>query len=386
MSTTIGRDHSESSALMADPRVPEPLVLWLREQLPPDAGLQVEYAGPAGLVGYSAELLMLTLTWQADGATHRRDVVIRLCPPSPGLLEPYDMARQVAVLRGLEHTDVRSPKVLWFEETGKVLGRPLYVMERLGGRAYEGTVPEEIAGNPALVRRMSEGFIEQLAAIHQVDIDATGLAALGDGRTYLSDQLDHWTSEMHRVQRAPLPGLERLLAELRAQQPTRSERICLLHGDAKPGNVAYLDGEVSAVFDWEMAAIGDPMADLGYLQVLWNTRIYVTAQPGALSFDEAVAHYASLTGYPVHDLDWYHALACYKTCVIVLVASMLFDAGHSDDLRFVFMARNLDVFFQRALRLLGVDETLDAGPVLPRPERIAQVETAAVAATTTTAH
>ncbi|MCM3882540.1 phosphotransferase family protein [Frankia sp. R82] len=365
---------------MTDTGVPQALLSWLQEQMPSASGVRVEHTGPAALVGYSAELLMLTVAWDVDGTHHRQEVVGRLCPPSPGLLEPYDMARQVAVLRGLEKTEVRSPRVLWFEESGTVLGRPFYLMERLGGSAYEGNIPDRIAQDPVLVRRMSKSLIEQLATIHQVDIAATGLDALGDGRTYLRDDLEHWAAEMHRVQRDTLPGLERLLGELRARLPVPSERISLLHGDAKPGNFAYQSGEVSAVFDWEISAIGDPLADLGYLGTLWNSRVYVTSQPGALTLDEAISYYRSITGYPVDDLSWYKALACYKTCVIVLIGAMLFDAGHTDDLRFAVIANNLPIFLRRGLGLLGVDDDVDAGPVTPRPERVEAVRARLAAA------
>ena len=76
-------------------------------------------------------------------------------------------------------------------------------------------------------------------------------------------EIDHWTSEIRRVQRGPLPALERLAEAVREQQPEQCPSVTLVHGDAKPGNFAFEGSEVSAVFDWEMATIGDPLADIG---------------------------------------------------------------------------------------------------------------------------
>ena len=349
------------------------LVRWLREQLPDAADVRIDSSDRI-VFGHSAEITALTLAWRADGADHRRDVVLRLCPPSPGLLEPYDMQRQFTILRALEPTAVRSPAVLWLENTGEVLGRPFYVMEKEPGEVYERNVPAELDAQPATIRRMTEGIVEQVAAIHTVDLAEVGLAALGDGRSYLDDQLRHWASEMQRVQKDRLPALERLYQELREQQPAASERVTLVHGDVKPGNFAFQGGEVTGVFDWEMSAVGDPLADIGYLELFWNTPSFFTSRPSALTVDEAVSRYEKLTGIPVRHREWYRAFQAFKTCIILLVGSMLFDAGASDDLRFAHMGSVIPHYTRAALRDLGVDDDLDSGPVTPRPERIREVQ------------
>nr|MDT0665636.1 phosphotransferase [Micromonospora sp. DSM 115978] len=179
---------------------------------------------------------------------------------------------------------------------------------------------------------------------------------------------------MCRVQRGELPGLERLLAELRQRRPAATDTVTLVHGDPKPGNFAFTDGEVSAVFDWEMAGVGDPLADLGYLELLWTTPGFFTSRPSALTVDEALAYYTELTGVPVRNREWYLAFQTFKTCVILLVGTMLFDAGHSDDLRLPAMGPAIPYYTALALRGLGVDEELDAGPVSARRERIREVK------------
>ena len=225
---------------------------------------------------------------------------MRLRPPEPGLLEPYDLQRQFDVLKGLDGTDVRAPRALWIEPTGDVLGRSFFVMERLDGEVWEQQpIPPEMEAEPGRLRRMCESLVDQLAAIHLVDLTATGLHALGDGRGFLERELDRWEGEMRRVQRGPLPAIERLAAELRRQQPEPCPRITLVHGDPKPGNFGFVGDAVSAVYDWELTTIGDPLTDIGYLELLWAIPVGITSRPSSLTADEFVARYEQQTGIAV---------------------------------------------------------------------------------------
>lgn len=340
------------------------LASWFTTQLPGARDVTVEGEERVA-IGHSSETVLVTVVH--DG--HRRDVVIRVRPPAPGLLEPYDLQRQFTILRALEPTPVRAPRALWFEPTGEVLGQEFYVMERLPGQVYERGVPDDLAADPERIRRMCEGIVGQIAAIHAVDLHATGLDAIADGRTYLDRELGHWAAEIERVKRGPLPALERLVDELRERQPDQSSPVTLVHGDPKPGNFAFVGDDVTAVFDWEMTTVGDPLADIGWAEILWMTPGSFTSRPGALSTDELVARWEELTGFTAQYRPWYRAFQAMKMAVIMLVGGHLVDAGHSDDVRLVEMAYVVHPMTQRALHELGIDQPLDAGPVLPRKER-----------------
>jgi aminoglycoside phosphotransferase (APT) family kinase protein len=344
------------------------LTTWVASQLPGAHDVLVESFGRAEM-GHSAETLYFTISWEGASGKHRQDVIFRIRPPAPGLLEPYDLRRQFEVLRGLEATPVRAPRPLWFEPSGEVLGREFYVMERLRGDVYEQDVPAELAANPVQVSKMCEGMVEQIAAIHGVDLQATGLDAIGDGRGYIDRELGFWSDEIERVKRGPLPALELLVETLREQQPPQCPAVTLVHGDAKPGNFAFHAGEVTAVFDWEMATIGDPLADIGWAELLWTIPGSFTTAPGALSVDEFVARWEELTGIPALHRPWYRALQRLKMATINLVGSHLVDVGNSDDLRFVDYAYAVHPLTLLALEELGVHEQLPPGPVLPRKER-----------------
>jgi len=347
---------------------------WFAEQIPDADEVRVEGLDHASL-GHSSETLLMTVVSQVGGEERRQDVVLRQRPPEPGLLEPYDLQRQFDVLKGLESTDVRAPRALWIEPTGTVLGREFFVMARLDGEVWEQQpIPAEMESGGTL-RRMCESMVDQLAAIHRVDLDATGLASLADGATFVDRELDHWTAEMRRVQRGPLPAMERLLEELHAQRPDPCPHIRLVHGDPKPGNFAFVGDEVSAVFDWELTSVGDPLADVGYLELLWLMPVGITSKPSSPSVDEFVARWEVRTGITAQHRGWYLAMQVFKVNVIQLVASMLFDAGHTDDPRAAYMAIGIEIMTPIGLRALGVEDELPHGPIRPREERMRTIST-----------
>src|SRR5450755_1497835 len=113
-----------------DANVGEGLTTWLRTQLPDAQDVRVEGLDRVNF-GHSAEMMVLTVVARHGDEETRRDVVLRLRPKPPALLEPYDLVRQFTILRALQNTEVRVPRALWPEDTGEVLGRPFFVMERV---------------------------------------------------------------------------------------------------------------------------------------------------------------------------------------------------------------------------------------------------------------
>jgi aminoglycoside phosphotransferase (APT) family kinase protein len=204
------------------------------------------------------------------------------------------------------------------------------------------------------------------------DAHTFSVHARSDSATVANESAIWWFSP-RRVQRGPLPALERLLAELQRRRPHQSPTVTLVHGDPKPGNFAFDNDRVSGVCDWEMASVGDPLADIGWAEVNWSTPNAFTSQPGSLSRDDFAALYQELTGIPVRQREWYRAFQSYKMSVIMLVASMLFDRGHTDDVRFAQMGFAVHPCTVQALADLGIDADLDPGPVVPRAERLREV-------------
>ena len=353
--------------------VSQQLTEWLRTQLPDADDLWIEGLDRVEF-GHSAEMMVLTVVAQHGKGRQRRDVVVRLRPRPPALLEPYDLTRQFDILCKLENTPVRGPRALWLEESGAVLGRPFFVMERVAGNVYEMETPQGPGVTAQRIRRMCDDMADQLATVHTVDVQATGLDALGDGSDHLERELDHWAAEMHRVQRGTLPALERLLRALRDAKPRPCPKITLVHGDAKPGNFAFVGDEVSAIFDWEMTGIGDPLTDIGWMELLWMQSVGITSHPDAPTIEEFIARYEQASGIKVENRPWYRALNAFKMAVICLIGAMLFDDGATDDQRFILNASGIPLLTDLGLADLGINEHLEPGPVGIREERIREVQ------------
>jgi aminoglycoside phosphotransferase (APT) family kinase protein len=307
------------------------LTEWFASQVPDPGDVRVEGLDRVE-VGHSAETLLMTLV--VDGSS--RDVVVRIRPEPPGLLEPYDLQRQFTILRVLEGSPVRSPAVLWYEPTGDVLGRDFYVMERLPGRVIERGVPADLQHDPALVRRMCLSMVDHIGAIHDATVDVD---TLPDGRDHLDRELDHWASEIERAGGSAAPSFAQLLDGLRAEQPAPCPRVTLVHGDTKPGNFAFVGDEVSAVFDWEMATVGDPRTDIGWAEVNWRFTGNVTSAPGTPSADEMVERWEAQTGIAAEHRPWYRAMQGYKIAAILLVGGHLYETGATTDQRLVEMSK-----------------------------------------------
>lgn len=345
------------------------LTTWLRTQLPDADRVDIDGLDRVTF-GHSAEMMVLTVVAGRGDTETSLDVVLRLRPPSPALLEPYDLPRQFRILQALESTGVKVPRALWLEPTGDVLGRPFLIMERVDGTVYEMDAPPEA---DETVRQMCRSLVEQIAAIHAVDLAGSGLDALDDGSDHLARELGHWAGEMRRVQRGPLPALERLLAELERTAPAPCSRITLVHGDAKPGNFAFIDGSVSAVFDWEMTTVGDPLTDIGWLEMLWTQPVGITSHVAALPVDELLAHYEQVSGLTLQNRCWYRAFNAYKMAVICLIGAMLVEDGHSDDAKLALAAYGTSMLTTAGLGDLGITEKLDDGPVMPNELRLQHV-------------
>ena len=138
------------------------LTQWLQTKLPDADEVRIEGLDRVTF-GHSAEMMVLTVVARHGDAEERQDVVLRLRPRPPALLEPYDLERQFDILRGLANTNVRAPRALWLEDSGEVLGRPFLIMNRVAGQ------------------RLRDGSADRCdAPTHPTDVRKHGRAACRD--------------------------------------------------------------------------------------------------------------------------------------------------------------------------------------------------------------
>jgi aminoglycoside phosphotransferase (APT) family kinase protein len=185
---------------------------------------------------------------------------------------------------------------------------------------------------------LSRCLADMLAAIHDVDVQKVGLGDLGRGAGYLRRQLDRWQRQWELSASREVPGYENLVQRLTAALPEEGQTT-LVHGDYRLDNtLVTLDPQprITAVVDWEMATLGDPLADLGLTLVYWTedgeagwltpagalaeTRgvsTDATASPGFWTRAEFAAEYARLTGRDVSRIGYYMAFGYFKLAAVL---------------------------------------------------------------------
>jgi aminoglycoside phosphotransferase (APT) family kinase protein len=250
------------------------------------------------------------------------------------------MVREARIQLGLAPVGVRVPNVLAVCEDDSILGVPFYLMEEIEGTVVSNELPAEL-DTPGERRRLSEELLDGLVQLHAVDWEACGLT-IGKPTGYLERQLRRWSGlwevNATREVKACLELGRRLTATMPESPPST-----VVHGDYRLGNVMvanHAPARLMAILDWEMATIGDPLADLGYLVATWCEPASeahplllttVTGRPGFLSRGELIDRYAQHTGRDVSNLDWYQAFALWKAAVFCEAIYKRFLRGERSD-------------------------------------------------------
>lgn len=266
------------------------------------------------------------LTYRVHGGA--RPMVLRRGPLGHALATAHDMAREARVLRALTDTAVPVPAVLAASaDPVPGIDAPFYLMAFVDGRVLRTRADNAVLPDGG-ARALSFRLVDTLATLHSLPIDRIGLSDLGRPDGYLHRQLARWNRQLDASRSRELPEIDELAALLERRVPEKSE-AALLHGDFRLDNVVVAPGTVriGAVLDWEMATVGDPLADLALFGFYWdlaeNAQELPRALPSAVApsagyppFQELVARYAEARGIAVPDLRWYSALSAFKLAVI----------------------------------------------------------------------
>src|SRR5688572_11873169 len=265
-------------------------------------------------------------------------------PPRPPLPpSAHDVLREARLLRALESTDVRVPRVLAVGDDESVLGVPFYVMEEMHGSVVTSDVPQALDTKEGC-HRLCEELVDALVEVHAVDWRACGLEGYGKPTGYLERQVRRFTGLWDYNKTREVPVVEEVRDWLAGNLPDSPEST-IVHGDYRLGNVMVADdppARLVAIFDWELSTIGDPLADVGYLTVTWSqaddpadtTFASLSAaprQPGFMTREELTARYEERSGRSVSKLNWYQALAMWKSAVFMEGNFKRYTLGASDD-------------------------------------------------------
>jgi aminoglycoside phosphotransferase (APT) family kinase protein len=312
----IVRTHAEAAANDRPPLlVVEPLLAFLDAHRLGSGDAQIEPLGE----GHS------NVTYLARRGD--RALVVRRPPRPPLPPSAHDVLREARLLGALRGTAARVPEVLAVCDDEAVIGAPFYVMERVEGDVITTEVPAPL-DTPAERRRIGEELVDALVEIHAVDWRSC-LEGFGKPSGYLERQVRRFRGLWEHSRTREVEAVERVGAWLEENLP-ESGPATIVHGDYRLGNTMFAAGapaRLVAVFDWEMATIGDPLADLGYLGTTWSEAGdpsagrfelgRVTRAEGFPTRAELVARYEERSGRSAGDLRWYRTLALWKSIVFM---------------------------------------------------------------------
>lgn len=302
---------------------------WFVARLPRASDIVLSDLSTPG-AGASNETYFLSVEYKENGKEIIERFVIRW-PPSGFLVFPsesYNMTKQYDLLKRLSGAGARTPKVFGLEEDSSVIGRPFFIMERIDGWVPGDFPPYHVGGllfdmREADRAQVWRNGVEALAELHQIDWRSAGLEILGAAEpdNFVDEQIALWDG-VHGLNKGPLPPVLASSRQWLLNNRFSPEHLCLCWGDARLGNMVYQDVEVAALLDWEMALIGDPIADLAwFLHVDWASSVGKPSAPtprltGLPDADQTRKIYQTLTGWSMENFDYYDVLAAYRLAIV----------------------------------------------------------------------
>jgi aminoglycoside phosphotransferase (APT) family kinase protein len=329
---------------------------WLRHALPDN-----DFGEPWNATIISGGLSNITyrVTFP-DG-----DFILRRPPLGHVLPRAHDMAREFRILSALWPTTVPVPEPMALCTDPDVAGAPFYLMREVSGdifRASSDTARLDVAQR----RGVSTALVLALSELHSVEPDAVGLGDYGRRGGYATRQLRTWSKQWDRSRTRELPDMDRLLAALVGHVPADCEST-IVHGDFRLDNaiIDLSDGpSVSAILDWELSTLGEPIADLGLMLTYWHdlgdeeraqipVAVGITALEGFPTSAEVAEFYAQNTGRSLDQLDFYTALGTLKLAVILEGVHSRYLAGSSVSEGYAGVGEAVPLLVARGLRLIS---------------------------------
>jgi aminoglycoside phosphotransferase (APT) family kinase protein len=277
------------------------------------------------------------------------ELVLRRPPLGPVAKGAHDMSREYRVLSRLWMAFDKAPRAVAFCEDASVIGSDFFLMERRDGVVVRGQIPQRFGAgdDPEATRKLSEVVVDTLADFHAVAPASCELDDLGHPEGFLARQVEGWQRRWEEARHEENPLAEEVGRWLAEELPPEYEPT-LLHNDWRLDNmaVAFDDpGRCVAVYDWDMATRGDPLADLGTLMGSWfdpgeaprDLSMMPTQSPGWLGRAHAVARYAERSGRAVTHVDWYLVFGAWKLAVILQQIYIRWQRGQTQDHRFAQM-------------------------------------------------
>jgi aminoglycoside phosphotransferase (APT) family kinase protein len=320
---------------------------FIRDSIP---GLRGEISILQFPSGYSNLTYLLTIGGD--------EFVLRRPPFGSKAKTAHDMAREFRILTALHPVFPYCPRPLLYSEDASIIGAPFYVMERMRGIILRRDLPPGFSLPPDQARRLCERVVDVHLELHSIDFRAIGLDTFGKPEGYVGRQVSGWIRRYRAARTPDAPDGEEVMAWIAENAPKDSDRPAVIHNDYRLDNLV-LDAEdplrIIGVLDWEMAAIGDPLMDLGASLAYWVQpddppemnllRMIPSNIEGAMTRKEIVARYLERSNRPNQDLEFYYCFGLFRLGVIAQQIYYRFYHGQTRDERFrslVFAVTALD--------------------------------------------
>jgi aminoglycoside phosphotransferase (APT) family kinase protein len=271
------------------------------------------------------------------------EFVLRKPPHGANIKSAHDMSREFKVLTLLKPVFDGVPAPISIYEEKDLLGAPFYLMERVNGLILRNEIPKGIIMTPESFHKLSVNTIDNLAKLHQLDIDSTGLYALGKPEGYVQRQVAGWIKRYFNAETEVIKAMNETATWMQEYIPAENSPA-FIHNDYKYDNLV-LDPDtlaIKALLDWEMATVGDPLMDLGTSLGYWAEQgdhpalksFGLTSHKGNLNRQEVVDRYAAASGKKIDHIVFYYVFGCFKIAVIAQQIYARYKQGLTKDPRF----------------------------------------------------
>jgi aminoglycoside phosphotransferase (APT) family kinase protein len=277
-----------------------------------------------------------------------KELVLRR-PPFSAPKRGHDMGREYQVLKHLNPVFNKAPKVHGFCEDTTLIGAPFYIMEKVDGIILTAKSAQHKQVTPESFKTIANTWLDTFVDFHQIDYKAAGLEDLGRPEGYVERQVKNWGKQYLAAATDDVPVATKVMAWMQEEQPKHYDHS-LIHNDFKYDNVVFKDdswSEITAILDWEMCTLGDPLMDLGTSLGYWTTATdpdvmkrglpSPTVMEGNPSRTDLVQEYALKSGKSIDKLVFYYVYGLFKIAVIAQQIYYRYKHGHTQDPKFAHL-------------------------------------------------
>lgn len=285
-------------------------------------------------------------------------------PPIGAVKRGHDISREYKVQSKIQKGFSKVPKMYAYSNDASILGSEFYIMEKVEGIILNFKEAKKRSIQPTKFKTISNTWLDTFVELHQVNYRELGLSDLGRPEGYVERQVLNWGKQYVKAATEEVDAANKVMQWIQENQPKEYEH-CLIHNDYKYDNVVFKDDSwqsISAVLDWEMATLGDPLMDLGtslgYWTVAADHEFVKQGIPSPTVFEEnpirseIVEMYSQKSGRNIDHIIFYYAFGLFKIAVIAQQIYYRYNKGLTSDSRFANLNKASELCCNLALKAI----------------------------------